>query len=145
LRRVSVQYCRELEAENRNPSAAHATKETSVVAIALHCLRMKKYPKKTAGVSLMATAMPVRTPRQREVLGTARMSMTTRATRIMLICPKLMVWVTGSVRHAATRSQQAQVRVAPVLFSGAALRTTRYKMQKSRAKEARASSKELRP
>jgi hypothetical protein len=93
-----------LQAKARRPAARKAP---SALKNARHSLRTKNTARNTAGVSLIAIAIPVSTPRPRLGLS-QRISTTTSAVSKILTCPKLKVSVIGSVSIAAKSAQPAQ-------------------------------------
>ena len=86
---------RKNRADSRGLRAQHARVTpdavATMVAAARHCLRTRSTTTAMAGVSLKAAARPHRTPRQRELAGTASRSTATRAARTALTWAYSMV------------------------------------------------------
>ncbi|OFL19715.1 hypothetical protein HMPREF2781_01100 [Corynebacterium sp. HMSC062A03] len=106
---VSLQYTVELAGEAKWPTTPQTVKEPRAVVKARHSRRMTKTARKTAGVSLIAIATPLRAPRHGLREFSSRQSTTTIAVNRRLTWPKLRVSITGShSRHTQSAHEDHQ-------------------------------------
>jgi len=133
-RRVSSQYVREFSQCTAAAARVKPTPARNVTAAFRHSRRTRNTRMNTAGVSLMAAASPMSTPRGSQGRR-VRVSTSTSVMSRMLICPKPMVSRTGSATSAKGRIQVATMRWSA--SRGAAWRRTMTRHHHSRSTDAR--------